>query len=190
MPFRLFTLVAAAGLLASAAWAQAPAAKLVPTQSEIGFVSKQLGVPVEGKFRTFDAQIAFDPKKPETGSVAFTIDTGSATIGDKETDAEMTKAPWFAVAKFPTASFKSTAIKSLGSGKYEVAGTLTIKGNTQPVVVPISVTQTGANSTAVGGFTMKRIDFKIGEGEWSDTSMVANEVQVKFKLTLTGLNPL
>jgi polyisoprenoid-binding protein YceI len=36
--------------------------KLLP-QSEISFVSKQMGVPVEGKFTKFDAQLAFDPKK-------------------------------------------------------------------------------------------------------------------------------
>ena len=39
-------------------------------------------------------------------------------------------------------------------------------------------------------FTIKRLEFKIGEGEWADTSMVADEVQVKFKLALTGLGPL
>lgn len=186
----LTALTLAAALLAGAAHAQSPAAKLVPAQSEIGFVSKQLGVPVEGKFRKFDAQIAFDPKKPEAGSVAFTIDTASATLGDKDTDAELGKAPWFAIAKFPTASFQSTAIKSSGAGKYEVAGKLTIKGTSQNIVVPVALAQSGANGTATGSFTMKRIDFKIGEGEWSDTSMVANEVQVKFKLALTGLGPI
>jgi polyisoprenoid-binding protein YceI len=192
MKSRLAALALSTALIAPFAHAQAPApaAKLVPAQSEIGFVSKQLGVPVEGKFRKFDAQIAFDPKKPESGSVAFTIDTSSATIGDKETDAEMAKAPWFSIAKFPTASFQSTTIKSTSAGKFDVAGKLTIKGASQNIVVPVALTQAGANSTAVGSFTMKRIDFKIGEGEWSDTSMVANEVQVKFKLTLTGLGPL
>ena len=29
--------------------------------------------------------------------------------------------------------------------------------------------------------------FKIGENEWADTSMVADDVQVKFKLALTGV---
>lgn len=38
---------------------------LVPAQSEIMFTSKQLGVPVDGRFKTFSAQVAFDPKKPE-----------------------------------------------------------------------------------------------------------------------------
>jgi polyisoprenoid-binding protein YceI len=58
------------------------------------------------------------------------------------------------------------------------------------VVVPITVTQSGPVTTATGVFTIKRLDFKIGEGEWADTSMVANDVQVKFKLAVTGVAPL
>lgn len=168
----------------------AAAQQVVPAQSEIGFVSKQMGVPVEGKFRKWTAQIAFDPKKPEAGKVSFTIDTGSASFGAPETDAEMPKATWFNVAKFPQATFQSSGIKALGGGKFEVRGKLAIKGSTQDAVVPVTVTQSGAASTATGVFTIKRLDFKIGEAEWADTSMVANEVQVKFKLALTGLAPL
>ncbi|MDH4392887.1 MAG: YceI family protein [Aquabacterium sp.] len=166
------------------------AQQLVPAQSEISFVSRQMGVPVEGKFKQWTAQIALDPKNAAAGKVGFTIQTGSASFGSPETDAEVPKAPWFNVAKFPTASFASAAIKPLGGGRFEVTGTLSIKGNTQPVVVPVSVTQAGTNSTATGSFTIKRLDFKIGEGEWTDTSMVANDVTVKFKLALTGMAPL
>jgi polyisoprenoid-binding protein YceI len=168
----------------------AAAQQVVPAQSEIGFVSKQMGVPVEGKFRKWAAQIQFDPKKPEAGKVSFTIDTGSASFGAPETDTEMPKATWFNVAKFPQATFQSSGIKALGGGKFEVRGKLAIKGSTQDALVPVTVTQSGAASTATGVFTIKRLDFKIGEAEWADTSMVANEVQVKFKLALTGLAPL
>ena len=176
-------------MLVSPAHAQSPA-KLVPAQSEVSFVTKQMGVPVDGKFKKFDAQITLDPKKPETGSVAFSIDTGSASLGVAESDAEMPKDIWFNVAKFPQATFKSTAIKGLGNGKFEVAGKLDIKGNARDIVVPVQITQTGANSTATGSFVIKRLDFKIGEAEWADTTVVANDVTVKFKLALTGLGPL
>jgi polyisoprenoid-binding protein YceI len=176
----------AAALLAGPALAQ----QVVPAQSEIAFVSRQMGVPVEGKFKQWSAQIAFDPKNAAAGKVGFTIQTGSASFGSPETDAEVPKAPWFNVAKFPTASFASSAIKPLGGGRFEVAGTLSIKGNAQPVVVPVTLTQAGATSTASGSFTIKRLDFKIGEGEWTDTSMVANDVTVKFKLALSGMAPL
>lgn len=183
-----FAAVALATLVAAApAFAQQ---KVVPAQSEIAFTSKQMGVPVDGKFRKWDAQIAFDPKKPEAGKVSFTIDTGSASFGSAETDAEVPKAPWFNVAKFPQATFQSSSMKSTGPGKFEVAGKLTIKGNVHDVVVPVALTQSGATTTAAGSFTIKRLDFKIGEGEWADTSMVANDVQVKFKLAVTGVGPL
>ena len=168
----------------------AQAQQVLPAQSEISFVSKQMGVPVEGKFKLWTAQITFDPKKPEAGMIGFTIQTGSASFGSAETDAEVPKAPWFNVAKFPQASFQSSAIKALGGGKFEVRGALLIKGASQPVVVPVSVTQAASASTASGSFVIKRLDFKIGDGEWADTSLVANDVQVKFKLALSGMAPL
>ncbi len=156
----------------------------------MAFVSKQMGVPVEGHFRKFDAQIAFDPKKPEAGKVAFTIDMGSATFGSPEVDVELPKATWFNVPKFPQATFQSSAIKAVGAGRFEVAGKLSIKGSSRDVVVPVALTQAGGSTTATGAFAIKRLEFKIGEGDWADTSMVANDVQVKFKLNLSGVPAL
>ena len=180
--------LAGASLMAAApAFAQQ---KLVPAQSEIVFVSKQMGVPVEGRFKKFDAQIAFDPAKPATSKIAFTVDIGSATLGVRETDAELPKPVWFNAPKFPQATFQSTAVKNLGGGKFEVAGKLGIKGVTQDVVVPVVLTQAGVTTTATGVFPLKRLAFKIGENEWADTSMVADDVQVKFKLALTGVGKL
>jgi polyisoprenoid-binding protein YceI len=186
MTLRMFALA----LALSAATAPALAQQVVPAQSEIGFVTKQMGVPVEGKFKKWTATVSFDPKKPEAGTVSFAIETGSAGFGSPEVDVEVPKPVWLSSAKFPIASFQSSSIKAAGPGKFTVAGKLTIKGSAQNVVVPVTVTQAGANSTASGSFTIKRLVFKIGEGEWADTSMVADDVQVKFKLALTGMGPL
>lgn len=178
------------GLLLLAALGAAAAQadqKLLPAQSEIGFVSKQMGVPVEGRFKKFDAQIAFDPAKPETGKIALTIDIASVTLGAPEPDAELPKAAWFNTAKFPQATFQSSSIKGVGGGKFEVAGKLAIKGNTRDAVIPVTLTQNGATTTASGVLTLKRLAYKIGENEWADTSMVADDVQVKFKLALSGV---
>jgi len=168
----------------------AMAQQLAPAQSEIVFVSKQMGVPVEGRFQKFSAKIAFNPSKPDQANIAFTVDMTSATLGVKETDAELPKAEWFNTAKFAQATFQSTSVKALGAGKFEVAGKLSIKGATQTVLVPVTLTQAGANTTAVGAFALKRLAFKIGDNEWSDTSMVADDVQVKFKFALTGFAKL
>jgi len=168
-----------------------PAAKLIADKSQIVFVSKQMGVPVEGTFKKFDAQVAFDPKKPEGGSVVLRIDTASAGFGIPMSDAELPKAPWFDAAHFPQATFQSSAIKALGDGKFEMTGKLTIKGTAQSVTVPVGIAPAGGNqAVATGSLTIQRLDYKIGDGEWTDTSMVANEVQVRFKLTIAGLGPL
>ena len=189
----LFALTLSLALLAAViqpVMAQPKPAQLVAAGSEIGFTTKQMGVPVDGKFGKFSAQIALDPKKPETGSVAFAIDTGSARFGSAELDAEVPKTTWLNVPKFPQATFQSSAVKAAGPGKFEVAGKLSIKGSVRDIVVPVAVTQSAGTSTASGAFTIKRLDFKVGEAEWADTSMLANDIQVRFKLVLTGLAPL
>lgn len=180
------------GLAVALAAAALPAAaqQVVPAQSEIAFTSRQMGVPVDGRFRTFAAQVAFDPKKPEAGKVAFTIDLASISMGAPESEAEVVKAPWFDTARFPQATFQSSAIKAVGPGRYEVAGKLGIKGAQRDVVVPVALAQAGGTTTATGAFVIRRLDFRIGDGDWADTSMVANDVQVRFKLALTGVAPL
>ena len=54
----------------------------------------------------------------------------------------------------------------------------------------MTIVQAGALSTATGELIVKRLDFKIGENEWADVSLVANDVRVRFKLVLSGLGLL
>lgn len=183
----------ALGLGVVALMAAAPAfaqQQLVAADSSIGFVSRQMGSPVEGQFSKFGAQVAFDPAQPAAANIKISVDTGSATLGVKETDAELVKPVWFNVVKFPQAVFQSKSVKALGGGKFEVAGQLAIKGQARDVTVPVQLTQAGGKTTASGQFSLKRLAYKIGEEEWADTSMVADDVQVKFKLVLTGVNKL
>ena len=77
----LWALLLAAGAAAGAA--QTPA-RLQPAQSEVTFVTRQMGVPVEGKFRTFDATLDLDPKKPESGSASVQINMLSAEYNEYE----------------------------------------------------------------------------------------------------------
>ena len=170
-------------LLLAAALAPAHAATLQADKSDLAFTFKQMGVPVDGKFKKFDAQLDFDAKKPEAGKIAFTVDLGSVSLGDPSFDHELAGSPWFDTKRNGKATFVSTGIKPTGPGKYDVAGKLTIKGAVRDVVVPITL----ANGVAQGSVPIKRLDFKIGDGEWADTSIVANDVTVKFKLSFAGL---
>ena len=185
--FSALALGSAALLAAHPAVAQQ---KLVPAQSEVQFTARQMGVPLEGHFKKFDAQVSFDPAKLATSKIVFTVDTGSATMGSRETDAELPKATWFNVPQFPQATFQSSAIKALGAGKFEVTGKLCIKGMARDVVVPVTLVQNGATTMATGALPLKRLAFKIREPEWADTSLVADAVQAQFKLALTGVDKL
>jgi len=175
--------------LAQSSTAPAAAQTLVPAKSEVTFVAKQLGVPLQGRFKSFQVQSAFDPKAPATSKIAFSLDLGSVAL-NADADRELSKPEWFATAKFPKASFQSSAIKALGGGKFEVAGKLTLKGQAHDLVVPVQVSQAQGLSTATGSFVLKRLDFKVGEGDWADASIVANDVQVNFKLVLQGVPAL
>lgn len=164
--------------------------KLVPTRSEIVFVSKQMGVPVEGRFQKFEAQLAFDPKKTQTAKVALQIDLGSVNMGSQDVQAELAKPEWFHSLKLPRASFVSTAFQNTGTGKWNISGKLNIKGQSRDVVVPVALMQVAGQTMATGSLTIQRMDFKIGDGAWSDTSIVANDVLVRFNLAFTGVAPL
>jgi polyisoprenoid-binding protein YceI len=188
--FRLLLAMAPLASLAPAGAEPASPVRLVADKSQITFVSKQMGVPVEGTFRRFDAQVAFDPRKPDGGTVALQIDTASASLGVPMSDAELPKPPWFDTAHFPHATFQSGTIKALGDGRFEMAGKLTIKNISRQVTVPVSIAPAGNYAVATGSFTIQRLDYKVGDGEWTDTSVVGNDVQVRFKFTLAGLGPL
>ena len=175
----------------AAAFSELAMAQVVvkPTGSEIAFTTRQMGVPVEGRFSRFTAQLALDPKAPDVGKVSLAIDTASARFGSAELDVEVVKPGWLSSAMFPQAVFTSSRIKATGPGRFEVTGKLAIKGSEREIVVPVSLLQQGSAGTATGTFTVKRLDYKIGEAEWADTSLLAGDVIVRFKLALTGLPP-
>ncbi|WP_042423725.1 YceI family protein [Comamonas granuli] len=190
LPLRTFLPTLAAAAAFGACLPALAQQQLVAAQSSVSFTAKQMGVPLQGQFKKFDAQVAFDPAKLASSRIRFTVDTGSATMGARETDAELPKPVWFNVVQFPQATFESSSIKALGGGKFDVAGKLTIKGTAVDVNVPVQLAQSGSTTTATGSLPLKRLAFKIGDGEWADTSMVADEVQVKFSLVLTGVGKL
>ena len=174
-----------AGLLAPAAasgYAQRVSA-MEPDKSTIAFVSKQMNVPVEGKFGRFTVQLTFDAAKPNEGRVQVELDMSSIDTGSEEANDEVKGKGWFDVKNYPTARFVSSTVKTLGPGRYELAGKLTIKGRTKDVVAPFTFKPAGQGALFEGAFVLKRLDYAIGEGLWSDTDTVANEVQVKFRIS-------
>ncbi|OLL28938.1 polyisoprenoid-binding protein [Burkholderia sp. SRS-W-2-2016] len=151
-------------------------------KSTVIATTKQMNVPVDGKFRKFSAQLNFDPAKPAAGTANMSIDTASYDLGADDYNKQAQGKEWFDSAAFPTATFVSSAIAPAGGNQYKVTGKLTIKGKSQTVVVPVTIASQGATQTFDGALPIKRTQFDVGTGEWKDTSVVADEVVIKFHL--------
>lgn len=150
--------------------------------SRLSFAYTQMGVPMDGRFRKFTANLVFDPARPTAAQTQFEVELASIDTGLAEANDEVLGKAWFNAKAHPTARFVSSAVKVLGPNRYEVTGQLTIKGRTQEVSAPFTFTPSGNQGTFEGAFTLKRLDFAIGEGAWADVSAVANEVRIKFQL--------
>jgi polyisoprenoid-binding protein YceI len=171
---------AAASMAATGiAFAQVDVAK-----STITATSKQMNVPVEGKFTKFDAKVSFDPAKPAASSTQLTVDVGSYDLGDESYNEQVRGKEWFDAKTYPKATFVSSSIAPAGANKYTVTGTLTIKGKSQNVSFPMTAGQQGGAQTFDGALPVSRLKFDIGTGEWKDTSTVADEVTIKFHIVV------
>lgn len=151
-------------------------------KSTLTFAYKQMGVPMEGKFQKFAARVAFDPAKASAAQAQIEVNLASIDTGFSEGDDEVLGKQWFNTKTHPAAQFVSTDVKALGGNRYEVFGKLTLKGKSLDVSAPFTFRPEGAAGVFDGAFTLKRLDYAIGEGAWADVSAVANEVQIKFHI--------
>lgn len=174
-------LVALLGSLACAPLAQATEfTGIQADKSALSFVYTQLGVPVDGRFKKFAAQLSFDPARPAAARVLLDLDLASIDAGSPEANDEVAGKEWFNTKAFPQARFVSTGVKALGGNRYEVSGKMSIKGRTQAIAAAFTFNPQGNAAVVDGAFVLKRADFAIGEGAWADFGTVANEIRIKF----------
>lgn len=154
-------------------------------QSEIRFSARPSGPAVEGRFRRWKANVDFRPRQPSKSRADVEIALASIECRNEALEAETRRPVWFDTEKFPVARFTSHRMKDLGHDRYEVAGSLTIKGVTREVVIPITLTRDAAgNSVAEGEFAFSRLDFHIGDGPWADTRAMADEIGIRVRMVL------
>jgi len=158
---------------------------LIPNESQIAFVVKEMGVPVSGEFKRFEAAIDIDPVKPEKSNANMHIEIASLSTGSDEADAIAVDSDWLDKVHAPHAIFKSASIRALGGGRYEAKGTLTIRNKERSLFIQFSSSdQAGGKTVITSDFIIKRSEFGIGGGVWNEGGVVAEEIPVKVKLTL------
>ncbi|HEX3944110.1 MAG TPA: YceI family protein [Rhizomicrobium sp.] len=159
--------------------------KLETARSKLDFTVSWGGQPFHGVFRSWKADIEFDPADLAHSHANITIDTGSESSGDPETDGGVKGAEGFASSQFPTALFRTSAFTHKAGNDYVAAGTLSIKGVSKPVTLPFTLTLSGNTARVMGKAQVIRTDFRVGTGEWEKPDPVAHEVAVNIDLTAT-----
>ena len=141
-----------------------------------------------GRFTDFSSQIVFDPADLANASTTVSVRIDSVAAETDEQAQELVKPEWFDAQTFPTATFTSTSFQALGGDEFSVAGTLTIRDQSHPITIPITFAITGDNATIEGNTALNRIDFGVGQGDWSIDDVVGFTVSVHFSLAATRGN--
>jgi polyisoprenoid-binding protein YceI len=149
---------------------------------------------VKGRFEKIKGTVEFDDKDVTKSTVEVTIDLASVNTNEPKRDTHLKSPDFFDVAKFPTATFKSTKIQKAGKNKLKVTGDLNLHGVTKPVVLevegptdafktPFGTTVRGVHATG----KIDRKDFEIGWNKVLDNGgvVVGNEVSLELNAELT-----
>ena len=162
---------------------------LDPNHTVITFCITHMGVSSYcGRFNKVSGDGVFVAARPEKSSIAVTIDTASVDTTSDKLDG-MLRDQFFETAKFPTATFKTTAIKVTGETTGEITGDLTLHGVTKPVM--LTATFTGGRAHMINGryllgfqatASLKRADFAFPDVAWS--VFVGDEVALRIDAEL------
>jgi polyisoprenoid-binding protein YceI len=123
------------------------------------------------QFAQGQGTLEFDAADPTHASVTVTIPLSTLYTGVAGLDEHFRSSDFFDTAKFPTATFRSTAVeKGSMKNQLKVKGDLTLHGTTKPVTLDVTIVRIGTNprtSLPTVGFdgmtTLKRSDFGMGK---------------------------
>jgi len=161
--------------LASSQW------KVIPDRSSLSFIATQNNSPVSGEFKTYTAQIDFDPHL-KTSRIQVNVDMNSVSTSYDEVEQTLKTADWFNVKLFPEAVFKTTSITKLGNNIYLADGNLTLRDKIIPISFPFTLAIKNKIAEANGVVTLKRTQFGVGQNDWAKTDVIKNDVKVKFHI--------
>jgi polyisoprenoid-binding protein YceI len=155
-----------------------------PKQSKLTFTGTQAGAPFTATFDKFTADIKFDPQDLPGSRFDVTIDLASVNSGDGERDDTIKSPDLFGVKQWPTGHYVADKFTDKGAGKFAATGKLTLRNVTRDVPIEFTFSDGKDGAWLKGSASLKRLDFGVGQGEWKDTSSVANDVKVGFALLL------
>jgi len=119
-------------------WAQVSTWEIDSAHSGVHFSVRHLMIAtVRGEFRKVTGTINMDEKDISKSNVEAVIDASTIDTREERRDSDLRGTNFFDVAKYPTITFKSKSVTRQGEGKLQVAGDLTLRGVTKPVILDV-----------------------------------------------------
>ena len=158
--------------------------------SEVTFQVRHLLTKVRGRFTDFAGAVRFDAPHPEHSSVWLTIDASTVDTNTTDRDQHLRSDDFFAVATHPEITFKSSRVAKTSANTYDVVGTLTIRGISREITLPVTYLGTAKDpwgATRAGfetGITINRKDFGLMWNTALETGgfLVGDDVQIGLSI--------
>lgn len=160
--------------------------KIIPEKSFVTWSVKYSGQEVKGTFPDMKAEIAFDEKRLHKSQASIQVSMSKVRSADKDAEENLPTGEWLNAIDYPVAIFSSTNFQQIQGEQYSVLGEFIFHGFKTKITVPLTIhfsinkeTFVPTRSTVVDGqFTLNRLDFKVGQGDWAKTDTLSNEVKV------------
>ena len=141
-----------------------------PYHTQVMFSVSHMGIsPFAGTFSGGTGTLVVDPAKPDAATVTVTIPTKSVQTTSSKLTEELNSADWLDTAKYPDATFTSTAVHTRGPGAM-IEGMLTLHGVTKPVTLYARFFGAGTNPMSkkasvgfLGRIAIKRSAFGVSK---------------------------
>lgn len=153
-----------------------------PEKGEVTFTVTQGEAPFSGRFREFGGVVCHGGNGVQ--KIEVWLDPASVDTGLPEVDQLLATSQFFRLDEYPRVTFLSRRVEHLDAGRVRATGTLTINGRSREREVEFQLSKENGQWHAQGRFTLPRLAYQLGTGEWEDTEYLANEVVVEFEAKL------
>ncbi|MYQ47705.1 polyisoprenoid-binding protein [Streptomyces sp. SID4985] len=127
-----------------------------PAHTTLGFTARHAMVTnVKGSFTEFTGTLHLDGSDVSRSTANLDIKMDSIDTGNADRDTHLKSADFFKTDEFPTMTFRSTKVESLGGDDYRITGDLSILGTTKPISIDLEF-----NGSAKDPFGNDRIGFE------------------------------
>jgi polyisoprenoid-binding protein YceI len=151
--------------------------------SRLGFTAEQAGAKFDGEFKSFDADVRFDPNALADSSATVRVATDSVATANEERDGILRGTEWFETGAYPNATFSAHEFAKTDAG-FSAKGDLEIRTTRMPITFQFTLTESGGRVELTGTAKLDRLTLGLGLGDWADTKWIGKDVDVT--VTLVG----